>query len=603
MQVIILAAGMGKRLGILTQHNTKCMVKVQGVTLIERLLRQLSEAGLKKVIIVSGYYAENLVSLIGDNYLGMQINYVNNPIYDKTNNIYSLALAKDYLIEDDTLLFESDLIFEDSIIYDVLNCPAKNAVTVAKFESWMDGTVVTLDEDNTILSFVPKAGFVFDHIDTYFKTVNIYKLSKEFSANFYVPFLEAYTKAVGNNEYYEEVLRVITFLDRAKLTAIRLKDQKWYEIDDMQDLDIAETIFSKPEEKMHNYHKRYGGYWRFPELVDFCYLVNPYFPPKRLINEMKCNFQILMESYPSGMNVNKLLAAKFFGISSDEIIVGNGASELIAALLEYSKCRTGIMLPTFEEYTNRMPKELLKVGLPSNNDFTYTIEDLEKLTVGVEQLIIVNPNNPTGQLIPISDLLKLIKRLEVLNKRVILDESFIDFSESESNNSLLNSRLLENYPNLIVVKSISKSYGVPGFRLGVLATSNKNLLDAIKSKLPVWNINSYGEFFMQIFNKYESSYHNACKSFEKERNRFLQELQRIEFLRVIPSKANFFLCEVKIPHNSKSLTDQLLVKYNILIKDCSAKQGFEGKSFVRIAVRNKTDNDKLINVLSNVDLN
>lgn len=598
MQVVILAAGMGKRLGELTQHNTKCMVKVQGVTLIERLLGQLSRAGLKKIIIVTGYCADNLSSFIGKNYLGMQIEYVNNPIYDKTNNIYSLALAKNHIIADDTLLFESDLIFEDSIVYDVLNCPAKNAVTVAKFESWMDGTVVTLDDDNTILSFVPKAGFEYDNIDSYFKTVNIYKLSKEFSANFYVPFLEAYIKAMGNNEYYEEVLRVITFLDRAKLTAIRLNSQKWYEIDDIQDLDIAETIFSKPEEKLINFHKRYGGYWRFPELIDFCYLVNPYFPPKKLVDEMTSNFQTLMAAYPSGMDVNNLLAAKFFGVSSSEIIVGNGASELISVLLECLNNNIGIMLPTFEEYTNRLPKERLIIGLPTNDNFTYSIEDIEKVSQTADQVIIVNPNNPTGQLIPITDLLKFTKKLELLRKRIIVDESFIDFSDSENINSLLKSKILEKHPNLIVIKSISKSYGVPGFRLGVLASSDIELLKKIRSKLPVWNINSFGEFFMQIYNKYESSYRSACKSFISERERFFDELQNIVYLRVIPSKANYFLCEVKLPYHSKSLTNQLLVNYNVLIKDCSIKQGFEGKSYVRIAIRNKVENDRLIDFLS-----
>lgn len=598
MQVIILAAGMGKRLGKLTEHNTKCMVKVQGVTLIERLLGQLNKVELKKIIIVTGYCAENLSSFIGDNYLGMQIEYVNNPIYDKTNNIYSLALSKDYLIADDTLLFESDLIFEDSIITDILSCKAKNAVTVAKFESWMDGTVVTLDEDNTILSFVPKSGFEFDHIDTYFKTVNIYKLSKEFSANFYVPFLEAYTKAMGNNEYYEEVLRVITFLDRAKLTAIKLDNQKWYEIDDIQDLDIAETIFSKPEEKLSHFHKRYGGYWRFPELIDFCYLVNPYFPPKKLIDEMTSNFQILMETYPSGMDVNKLLAAKFFGVSASEIIAGNGASELISVLLDSITGKTAIILPTFEEYTSRIPKENLIMGLPNNDNFTYSIEDLEKVSQEADQVIIVNPNNPTGQLIPIADILKLAKKLELLNKRVIVDESFIDFSSAHDIYSLINSKILETHPNLIVLKSISKSYGVPGFRLGVLASSDNELLKKIRTKLPVWNINSFGEFFMQVFNKYEGNYRSSCKLFIAERERFFKELQNIGFLRVMPSDANYFLCEVKQPYHSKSLTNQLLVNHNVLIKDCSNKRGFNGKSYVRIAVRNKNENDRLINFLS-----
>lgn len=595
MQAIILAAGMGKRLGELTQNNTKCMVKVQGVTLIERLLKQLSQVGLKNVVIVTGFCADNLSNFIGQSFEGLSIKYVNNPIYDKTNNIYSLALAKDFLVSDDTLLFESDLIFEDSVVTDVLSNPALNAVTVAKFESWMDGTVVTLDNDDTILSFVPKASFNFNNINQYYKTVNIYKFSKDFCTNHYVPFLEAYTKAMGNNEYYEEVLRVITFLDRAKLTAIKLTNQCWYEIDDIQDLDIAETIFSSPKDKLSNYNKRYGGYWRFPDLIDFCYLVNPYFPPQRLVDEMTSNFRVLMESYPSGMNVNRLLAAKFFGLRPEHIIVGNGAAELISTLLECDENVTGIMLPTFEEYTNRLPQNRLIVETPNNSDFAYTISDIEKLAEKSDQVIIINPNNPTGQLIQINEILALAKKIENQNKRIIIDESFIDFSLTEGNNSLLRIETLEKHPNLVIIKSISKSYGVPGFRLGVMATSNLELLSKVKSKLPVWNINSFGEFFMQIFNKYERTYKLACNLFIEERERFFVELQKVQYLRVLPSKANYFLCEVTSPFNSLNITKLLLSKNNILIKDCSTKQGFNGKSFIRIAIRNQQDNDYLIN--------
>lgn len=597
MQAIILAAGMGKRLGVFTKDNTKCMVKVQGSTLIERLLGQLNKAGLKKIIIVTGYCADNLSSFIGDNYLNMQITYVHNPVYDKTNNIYSLALASDYLTSDDTLLFESDLIFEDSIITEVMNNQAKNAVTVAKYESWMDGTVVTLDDDDNILSFVPKAGFDFNKMNSYYKTVNVYKFSKEFSQRHYVPFLEAYSKSMGNNEYYEEVLRVITFLDRAELKAIRLEKKRWYEIDDIQDLDIAETIFSSTSEKLENYHKRYGGYWRFPELIDFCYLVNPYFPPKRLVDEMAANFKVLMESYPSGMSVNKLLAAKFFGVRPNEIIIGNGAAELISILLNCDDRKTGIMLPTFEEYTNRLSADRLSFFVPDNDDFSYNINDIENLSKEVDQIIIVNPNNPTGQLIPIEDILTLANKLNISKKRIIVDESFIDFSSNDSNLSLLDSKILGDYPNLIVIKSISKSYGVPGLRLGILASSDEDLLEQIRIKLPVWNINSFGEFFLQIFNKYEKDYRLSTRLFIAERERFFLELQKIPFLRIVPSSANYFLCEVKLPYDSVKLTNMLISEDDILIKDCSTKQGFNQKSYVRIAIRDRADNNKLLECL------
>ena len=309
MQAIILAAGMGKRLGELTRHNTKCMVEINGVKLIDRLLRQLSEVELQRIIIVTGYYGERLQQHVGAIYNNIPVKYVHNVVYDKTNNIYSLALAINYLQEDDTLLVESDLIFEDGLFKLVVDDPFPNLAIVAKYEPWMDGTMVKLNEERDIINFVLKKNFEYAEIESYYKTVNIYKFSKEFSVSTYIPFLEAYTKARGNNEYYEQVLRVITLLEYCDLKALPLDNQRWYEIDDVQDLNIAETIFANSNDRLALYQKRYGGYWRFPGLLDFCYLVNPYFPPVLLKEEMKASFDVLLSEYPSGLEVNNLLMA------------------------------------------------------------------------------------------------------------------------------------------------------------------------------------------------------------------------------------------------------------------------------------------------------
>ena len=146
MQAIILAAGMGRRLGEYTKDNTKCMVPVNGVRLIDRLLGQLAKQDLKRVVIVVGYQGQALRNYIEETYLQPQtsdishlnIEFAENPFYDKTNNIYSLALVKDKLQEDDTLLIESDLIFSDRIIPMIADNPYPNLALVAKYETWMD---------------------------------------------------------------------------------------------------------------------------------------------------------------------------------------------------------------------------------------------------------------------------------------------------------------------------------------------------------------------------------------------------------------------------------------------------------------------------------
>ena len=470
---------------------------------------------------------------------------------------------------------------------------------VDKYETWMDGTMVKLDDDNNIVNFVPKKAFRYDEVDSYYKTVNIYKFSRDFLKNSYVPFLEAYTKALGNNEYYEQVLRVITLLDKCDLKALPLEGEKWYEIDDIQDLDIAETIFASEENQLPLYQKRYGGYWRFPNLLDFCYLVNPFFPPQKLKDEIRANFNVLLSEYPSGMRINSLLIAKYFHIDRKYAVAGNGAAELIKSLMQYLQGRTGVILPTFEEYPNRYDADRLEVFVPQNPDFTYTADDLMAYFADkdIRSLLLINPDNPSGNFILLQDVLRLLAWAEDRSIRLVVDESFVDFSEGYEKNTLLRNDILANHPQLVVMKSISKSYGVPGLRLGILASGDEALIEWMKKDVAIWNINSFAEFYMQIFGKYENDYRRACEKFIQERNRFFAALQAIPFLRVIPSQANYFLCEVKAPYTSAELTRCLLRK-NILIKDCSTKKVFGGKNYIRIAVRGKEDNDKLVEAMA-----
>ena len=600
MQAIILAAGMGRRLGELTKDNTKCMVKVNGERLIDRMLYQLANLRLKRVIIVVGYKGNELVEYIGNRYEGeLNIEYAENPVYDKTNNIYSLSLVKKQLQEDDTLLIESDLIFDDRMFQMILEDSYPNLALVAKYETWMDGTMVRIDTDNNIVNFVPKNAFNYSEAESYYKTVNIYKFSREFSEKIYVPFLDAYCRVMGNNEYYEQVLRVITLLDKSELKALKIGNERWYEIDDVQDLDIAENLFADNHEKLGKYQRRYGGYWRFPKLLDFCYLVNPFFPPKRMKEEICANFEALLTGYPSGMEVNSLLAGKYFGLHHEYVVVGNGAAELIKSLMNGINGKVGITFPTFEEYPNRLEQSCLETYIPNDPDFRYSISDLMRYfgEKNIEMLVLINPDNPSGNYIPKSEVILLADWCGERGIRLVVDESFVDFTDNFANNSLLGNDILQEHPNLVVIKSISKSYGVPGLRLGIMACSDTELIQNCKKDVSIWNINSFAEFYMQIFNKYESDYKNSCIKFLTERKRFHKRLSCIPYLRVLPSQANYFLCEVILRYTAKELTEILLNRYNILIKDCGNKNGLKGRNFVRISIRNKNDNDMLINAL------
>ena len=594
MQAIILAAGMGKRLGEYTQNNTKCMVRVGGETLVERVLGQLDKLHLSRIIIVVGYKGVELKEYLSGLSVQTPLVFVENPIYDKTNNIYSLYLAKEYMREQDTLLLESDIIMEDAVLEKLVKHPYPDLALVDKYESWMDGTVVTIDEENRIQRFIPNSQFRYEEIPDYYKTVNIYKFSQQFAEHMYVPFLEAYSAALGNNEYYEQVLRVITMLDNSTLRALPLEGEQWYEIDDVQDLDIAESIFT--DQQYDLLASRYGGYWRYPHMLDFCYLVNPYFPNQRLRDELAASFDRLLTEYPSGRRVNELLAAKDFGVKQQYITVGNGAAELINVLASQIISKVGVIRPTFEEYPNRLKPEQI-VAYTTKEDFRYTADNLMEYFADkqISWLILINPDNPSGNYIPFADCIRLAEWCEEKNIKLVLDESFIDFSTEHP--TFINNEILEAHKNLIVMKSISKSYGVPGLRLGVLASADAEIMRPIREKLSIWNINSFAEFFLQILGKYDKSYQQAMDEFREERVRFVKQLSKISWLRVLPSEANYVLCEVKAKFTPRELAVRLLKEYNILIKDCTSK--CEG-NYIRLAVRDLEDNNMLVFALNSL---
>ena len=364
--------------------------------------------------------------------------------------------------------------------------------------------------------------------------------------------------------------------------------------------DFIMNINNTEDEKLlKQYYSRYGGYWRFPDMLDYCYLVNPYFNRSGIIKEMQDFFPTLVAEYPSGMNVNSMLASECWNVKQEYIIPGNGAAELIKLLMEHLEGKVGVVRPTFEEYPNRMPAERVVTFVPQNSDFRYDADDLIEFfgNNAVENILLINPDNPSGNFIPMEGIVKLAQWTKDNGIKFILDESFVDFSEGYANNSFISNQLLETFPNVCVMKSISKSYGVPGLRLGILCSANTEMIQRMKKQVSIWNINSFAEFFMQIYPKYRADYQKACDQFIATRSDFEMELQQIPFIHVMPSQANFFFLEVLPPYKPKQLCAILLKNYKILASACLAKKGIEPDKYMRIAVRSHKDNERFIKAL------
>lgn len=602
MQSIILAAGLGSRLGELTKECTKCMVKINGITLIERMLRQLDRYGMDRIIIVTGYKGDILKDYVQNLRINTPVVFVDNSDYRHTNNIYSLWLTREFLEEMDSLVLESDMIFEDRVIEKMLAVDNGCGTFVARPRPWMDGSIVKLDKDNNIVYFVDDEEVKRIDPSYYHKIVSIYKFKKRYVSEKYMTYLNEYVKKNKDNNLYESLLKVIDLDVEKKIPAEILDEEQWYEINDIQDMDIAESMFADGNEKVRKYLQRYGGYWRYPAMRDFCYLVNPYFPNERFMNEMKSNFDVLVREYPSGMAVNSLLAGHFFGVRTENICVGNGTAELIKSLMENISGNIGMVYPTFEEYPHRKKDVEVIPYYVVDKDFDYSVDDIMSYYEGkdISAIVLVNPDNPSGHFISKKDILRLEDWCRSKGRKLIVDESFIDFVEDDEWHTLLDMEVLLNHPSLIVLKSISKSFGVAGLRLGVIATADTDLIAFMKKDVAIWNINSFAEYYLQIIEKYRDDYYEAMEKFKEVRRRYLDKLSKIKGFKVYPSQANYVMCHIENSVTSTELADVLLNRYNVLIKNLASKEGLNKGNYVRISVKSDEENDYIVNALMEI---
>lgn len=602
MQSIILAAGLGSRLGELTKECTKCMVKINGITLIERMLRQLDRYGMDRIIIVTGYKGDILKDYVQNLRINTPVVFVDNSDYRHTNNIYSLWLTREFLEEMDSLVLESDMIFEDRVIEKMLAVDNGCGTFVARPRPWMDGSIVKLDKDNNIVYFVDDEEVKRIDPSYYHKIVSIYKFKKRYVSEKYMTYLNEYVKKNKDNNLYESLLKVIDLDVEKKIPAEILDEEQWYEINDIQDMDIAESMFADGNEKVRKYLQRYGGYWRYPAMRDFCYLVNPYFPNERFMNEMKSNFDVLVREYPSGMAVNSLLAGHFFGVRTENICVGNGTAELIKSLMENISGNIGMVYPTFEEYPHRKKDVEVIPYYVVDKDFDYSVDDIMSYYEGkdISAIVLVNPDNPSGHFISKKDILRLEDWCRSKGRKLIVDESFIDFVEDDEWHTLLDMEVLLNHPSLIVLKSISKSFGVAGLRLGVIATADTDLIAFMKKDVAIWNINSFAEYYLQIIEKYRDDYYEAMEKFKEVRRRYLDKLSKIKGFKVYPSQANYVMCHIENSVTSTELADILLNKYNVLIKNLASKEGLNKGNYIRLSVKSDEENDYIVNALMEI---
>jgi threonine-phosphate decarboxylase len=339
------------------------------------------------------------------------------------------------------------------------------------------------------------------------------------------------------------------------------------------------------------------GYERARKITDFCYIANPYYPTPSMLKDLQRRLPQLIKSYPSSQPVlSQRHLAKVLHVNPESLIIGNGASELIAFIEETLVENIGIPVPTFSEYLEKLrdARSARLFPLPPENNYQLDLDAyLDWIRrQGLKSALVINPGNPTGQFHPMEELLRFLQGARGLDL-VMVDESFIDFA-GDPIPSLL--PVADRFPNLLIVRSMSKHCGVPGLRLGYCYTSNQKVLRHLRRVIPVWNINSVAEYFLSQLPPTDKEYHRARKRLMADVQWLYNEVRGIPGFSPYPTGANFILIRVDTGQSAAELQQQLLVEFQLYVRDCSNKVGMD-RRHIRVASQGRQKDSRLVKAL------
>ncbi|MBN1982790.1 MAG: aminotransferase class I/II-fold pyridoxal phosphate-dependent enzyme [Chitinivibrionales bacterium] len=587
MKAIILAAGFGRRMRPLTDSVHKTLIDIHGRTIIQRIIDALLHHGIVDIIIVTGYKHDQLCVFVTGRYPDVKFTFIRNERFDHTNNIYSMALAfENTTLDQDVVLIESDLVFEQRVLTRLLQSPYENVALVDHYRSGMDGTVVTVQND-IITSVIPPhlQTEKFDFTDKY-KTLNIYKFSAQFCQSSFRKLLTYYATVIDDNCYYELILGILIYMQRETIHAAIIDTEKWAEIDDPNDLEEVKFLFH--EDRLQVLNRSFGGYWNY-SILDFCFIRNMYFPTSAMISEIKNSLSDLLHNYGSRQEVLNQKLAWFLLYKKELCRVLNGACQIFPILPQIIGDKKVLLpSPSFGEY-NRIFTDAATYDDCVGIDRDALLESAIKYDV----VVVVNPNNPTGTILETEFLFEFARCNP--RKLLIVDESFIEFSDQPSIIQRLESTPL---PNVLVVTSLSKSWGVPGIRLGFVYCCSSQINACIDKNIPIWNCNSAAEFLLEIILKHRNSYNASILQTKKDRSQFMALLREVPCIdTVYPSEGNFIMVSLKTTAPEPTeIAQMLLSEQNIFIKDVSGKFN-DGKRYLRFAVRLPQENMRLVQSL------
>ena len=537
-----------------------------------------------------------------DNFAGIDIEYVDAPSFGTTNNIRSLWDARRYC-DEDILLLEGDILFDRDVVMR-LREQVGSSMAVASDNANFSGTVVRTDGNGFVTAFI--LGVELEgrrNGSDAQKTVNIYLLRAEALRTKILPELCRQVEGGNVQVYYETVFRdLVASGSLSDLVAVDVSTSRWYELDDHRDLEMAEFVFMSRERQFDRIQSLHGSHWRYG-VVDHSYLYNLHFPPPALLSDLHDELPEVIANYPIGQQGLDRLVAQWTATDPAGIVVGNGAAELIKVLGEHFVEKMTIPVPSFNEYENVLRSgQLDRVALdPVTFDLDLDAFAESARRAGSNVAVLVTPNNPTALSVDRQAVLELAHRLAGHGCRLIVDESFVEFSRAARAASVEGD--VDVHPNLVIIKSMSKVFGIAGLRIGYLLTADHSFAAAVRSHLPIWNLNGFAESFLRHVGRYRSEFAASCEVVRDTCQELYRALREVPGLAPFRPDANFVFCKITAPVlTGKALARRLYVEHSILIKDCSSKTMAEADRYVRIASRTPDENRRLVDALSQLGL-
>ncbi|MFH9083349.1 pyridoxal phosphate-dependent aminotransferase [Streptomyces sp. NPDC017673] len=335
--------------------------------------------------------------------------------------------------------------------------------------------------------------------------------------------------------------------------------------------------------------------------VDFCIPCNPYFPTPAMFEEMAGRLREIVTYYPSSADTITAELCDLLQLPPQCVAMGNGSTELIT-WIDHLLVRESLAIPvpTFGRWTDQPMETGKRVDmfpLQEANDFALDLGQYAEFirARGTRVAVICNPNNPDGGYLRRRQIVQFMDAMADLDL-VIVDESFLEFADAEAEPSVVQEAMLR--PNVIVLRSLGKNFGLHGIRFGYLV-ANPALAGKVRSMLPKWNLNSFAEHVVFMLKEHGAEYAQSLQQVRRDRLEMASHLSALPGLTVYPSQGNFLFVRLPVGAEGTVVRDRMLTEHRILVRECGNKIGSSSR-FLRLVVRPQVDVRRLVSGLEQV---